>query len=202
MSYVLNEESFLKDVADHQMVVIKNDGVNRHIRFKRPDTLCMHFDLVTWPGVLCYTGDMGTFVFSRLEDMFQFFRRSDDSYRIDKRYWAEKLLAADRDGFEKYSPDLFRARINDWLQDCDIDDETRDRIEDEVLSEADDNDYVAYRAAMEFNAGTDDEPRYIFQDFFEVSTKEYTHRFTWCCYALAWGIQQYDMHMAEQAVSA
>lgn len=31
------EQSFLKDVANHQMTVIRDDGVNRHTRFKRPD---------------------------------------------------------------------------------------------------------------------------------------------------------------------
>ena len=28
------------------------------------------FDIVTWPGYLCYSGDMGCFVFTRLPDMF------------------------------------------------------------------------------------------------------------------------------------
>lgn len=70
----ITEETFLADVAAHQIHVLRDDGVHRHIRFKRPGTYCMQFDLITWPGYLCYTGDMGTYVFNRLEDMFEFFR--------------------------------------------------------------------------------------------------------------------------------
>ena len=58
---------FQHDIATHQVVILRDDGVYRHIRFKRPTTMCMHFDLVTWPGYLCYSGDMGCFVFSRLD---------------------------------------------------------------------------------------------------------------------------------------
>jgi hypothetical protein len=32
----------------------------------------------------------------------------------------------------------------------------------------------------------------VFEDFREVDCEEYTHRFLWCCYALAWGIEKYD----------
>ena len=91
-SYQLTPDTFLQDVAQHQIHVIRDDGVYRHVRFKRPDTYCSHFDLITWPGHLCYTGDMGTYVFTRLRDMFDFFRRPDNEkwHRIDRRYWAEK----------------------------------------------------------------------------------------------------------------
>lgn len=68
------EQRFLNDVANHEMIIIRDDGVNRHVRFKRPNSSCMYFDLITWPGHLCYTGDMGSYVFRRLEDMFEFFR--------------------------------------------------------------------------------------------------------------------------------
>lgn len=54
--------------------MLHEDGIYRHIRFRQPGTMCMHFDLITWPGYLCYTGDMGTYVFTRLADMFEFFR--------------------------------------------------------------------------------------------------------------------------------
>ena len=52
------------------MIVLRDDGVYRHIRFKKPGTGCMHFDLVTWPGYLCYSGDMGCYVFCRLNARF------------------------------------------------------------------------------------------------------------------------------------
>ena len=74
MSDSCTPELFLRDVQQHQIQVIRHDGVNRHIRFKRPGSMSYYFDLITWPGHLCYTGDMGTYVFRRMDDMFEFFR--------------------------------------------------------------------------------------------------------------------------------
>ena len=47
----MDNVQFLKDVAKHRMVTMLDEGVRRHIRFVDPDTTCMHFDLITWPGV-------------------------------------------------------------------------------------------------------------------------------------------------------
>lgn len=205
MRYFLSEESFLKDVATHEMVVIRNDGVNRHIRFTRPNTSCYHFDLITWPGVLCYTGDMGTFVFMRMKDMFEFFRTEreykkkhhDSKLAINVGYWAEKVIAQDRDGVEKFSADMFRERIQEWLNSAEASDDVREAVDDEVLSEADNGEYAAYHAAYHF-----EHDGFEFTDFFEVNCKEYTHRFLWCCYALAWGIEKFDQSTADIEVTA
>ena len=72
--YACTEARFLGDVDWHVMTVLRDDGVHRHIRLKRPDSGSYWFDLITWPGTLCIDGDCGTYVFRRLEDMFQFFR--------------------------------------------------------------------------------------------------------------------------------
>ena len=96
MSDQCTEERFLSDIANHQMTVIRDDVVGRHIRFRRPSTICYGFDLITWPGHLCITGDLGTYVFQRLVDMFEFFR-ADPFYAdrhpkqqlfINAGYWA------------------------------------------------------------------------------------------------------------------
>lgn len=34
--------------------------------------------------------------------------------------------------------------------------------------------------------------RWYFEDLFERDFQKYTHHFLWCCYALAWGVQQHD----------
>ena len=181
------EQQFLKDVADHNMTVLRDDGINRHVQFRRPNTSCMGFDLVTWSGYLCYSGDMGTYVFSRIPDMFEFFRRPDDSYRIDMGYWSEKCLAADRDGIAEYSADKFRERITEWLNDRDASTAVREAVREEVLPRADDGEYEARRAARDFS-----EEGFEFTDFWECNLHEFTYRFVWCCYALAWGIRKYD----------
>lgn len=182
------EERFLQDVADHQMTVLRDDGVFRHLRFRQHDTICMSFDLITWPGYLCYCGDMGTYVFSRLEDMFEFFRSRDGQLRINLSYWAEKVKAQDvRGPIEEYSPDTFRACIQEWLDDHDATDEVREEVEDRVLAHAEDGEDMARRAADEF-----EHDKFRFADFFEADLMEYTFRYTWCCFAVVWGIKQYD----------
>jgi len=57
-----------------------------------------------------------------------------------------------------------------------------------VLDLADDGPDAAYRAAMDFVWNG----KRVFPDFYEVDSEDYSHRFVWCCYALAWGIEQYD----------
>lgn len=220
------EENFLKDVSRHQMTIIRDDGVNRHVRFREPGTGIMHFDLITWPNHLCYTGDMGTYVFSRIEDMFQFFRsrtdrehmhlRNGQTLAINPQYWAEKLLAIDsRCGAEEFDPDEFRRVVREqrleWIREArndeELDKDARralwEAIEEEVLSCADEGEHEARRAAIEFSHRTGPHGRHFyFADFWEYKLRNYTHNFIWCCFALAWGIKQYDAAREAQSHDA
>ena len=195
------EESFLKEVSKHQMHVLEDDGVYRHLRFRQPGTFCMSFDIVTYPDHLVYSGDMGCYVFSRLRDMFDFFRvrpSGDEPGRlhINLGYWAEKLEATDKpDGHHEYSADLFRQHVNEVLDDIEADQELRDEVEEYVLAYADDGEVRARDALDQFEHNG----KRIFTDTWEWHLQEYTYRFTWCCYALAWSIQQYDAAKAKAA---
>ena len=207
---MITEDQFLKEVDQHVMEVIRDDGLYRHIRFRRPGTMCMHFDLITWPGYLCYCGDMGTYVFSRLSDMLEFFRtdrdyahRSGRKLGINPGYWSEKLLAVDGNrrsaGVKEFSAARFERTVKDWLAnwmrheglDKEGRRELRRLVEDQVLPSAHDGEVRAFDAVMGFSEEVDGQ-RFEFTDFWEVDCTEYTHRFVWCCYALAWGIQKYD----------
>lgn len=86
----LTREQFLEDVKDHRLTIIKDDGLYRHLRFKQPGTSNMFFDIVTWPGYLAYTGDMGSFVFTRIEDMLGFFRSKRGELGINTGYWGRR----------------------------------------------------------------------------------------------------------------
>lgn len=219
MTEKLTEAQFLKDVAEHEMQVIRDDGLYRHIRFKRPGTVCMHFDLVTWPGYLAYSGDMGCYVFSRLPDMFEFFRtdreyaqRNGKRLGINLGYWSEKLQAVDGNrsegSAEEFSDERFRDVIlnqymRQWMRenrDRTTADERRD-LWDAVVSEvieSDDNSggHRKQIAAYDFSHFVNSKVgRFSFDDLFEYSFAEYTFRFIWCCYALAWGIEKYDSRL-------
>jgi hypothetical protein len=68
-----SRERFEQETAEHEMTVLRDDGLYRHLRFQRPGTSIYWFDLVTWPGRLVICGDCGDLMFSRLRDMFEFF---------------------------------------------------------------------------------------------------------------------------------
>lgn len=185
-------QEFLKHVTNHRMEVIRDDGLHRHLRFKQPETGNRYFDLITWPGSLCYTGDMGTFVFSRIPDMFEFFRSPNDDLRINTGYWAEKLQAVDRSSggsADEYSPDKFREQVKRWLTNGEASREIRAEVKERVLSRADDGEFWAMSAATEF-----EHKGFRLSDFWEANLREYTYSFVWCCYALVWAIKQYDAH--------
>lgn len=196
----MTEESFLKDVGKHTMRVLHDDGVHRHLHFAIPGSGHMHFDIVTYPNHLVYSGDMGCYVFSRLTDMFEFFRGKEDGpLRINEGYWGEKLDAVDRpDGYREYQPELLETHVNEWLDEVEADEELREKVRDEILSYVQDGEYAARDALTNF----EHDRHRPFQDTWECNFSAYTFRFVWCCYALAWGIRQYDKARSSETVEA
>lgn len=103
-------ERFAKDTANHVMTVLHDDGLYRHLRFRDPGSSFYWFDIVTWPGSLAIRGDCGGFMFSRTDDMFEFFRRNGNSRGINPGYWSEKLPDNGR-SVHQYSEDVLRAKL-------------------------------------------------------------------------------------------
>lgn len=202
----VTQEEFLKDVKDHQMTVLRDDGVYRHITFNIPGSSDQSFSLITWPGSLCYTGDMGTYVFQRLNDMFEFFAPSKKEPTpgdifINEGYWAEKCEAQCRDGVYEYDPDVFIEKINMGAKECleshpEIDkDDFLIELDCEVISSAEEGEDRAMRAALDFKH----DDKQVFVDFWEIDLNSYTTRYLWCCYAIAWGIEKYNQSKAVAA---
>lgn len=198
------ERSFLEDVRGHELIILRDDGVHRHLRFRRPESGTYWFDLITWPGTLCIDGDMGTYVFRRLEDMFEFFR-ADRQYQIkDGRtlfinpgYWGEKLASISKNGgLEEFSPEKFRSNVKEyfdnWKDSSDACPKEFEKlwneIEGDVLFDCE-NEYESYAAAHSFAYPSLD---FSFSDFWEFNCKDYTYHFIWACYAVAWGVNLYD----------
>ena len=89
---------------------------NRHISFTRNGSSVYRFDLITWPGHLCITGDCGTYVFRRLTDMFEFFRaegsRTTKKLAINPYYWGEKLESIGTNaGYREFDSKSFQDRV-------------------------------------------------------------------------------------------
>lgn len=189
------KQEFLNAVKNHEIKVIKNEGVNRHIRFSENDSIMYSFDLITWPGYLCITGDCGTYVFRRMNNMFNFFASGASELTIKPEYWGEKLVSICRaGGFKKYSPELFTYRVNDYVSSwCEglpdeEADELTEEVNDRVLVHAEDGEVYAYSAVQEF-----EHEGYQFDDFFDGGgTEEYTYHYVWCLFAIVWGIQKLE----------
>jgi hypothetical protein len=183
---------FAQEVADHQMTVKHDDGLYRHLRFNRPGSWSYGFDLITWPGHLAIAGDMGDYVFARVEDMFDFFTGA-----INPHYWSEKLTNKDeRKGTEVYDRDLFKPRVMEWYEErrqegltVAEEEALLDALREQVFERAWDGPHSreeAVRLLMEFSHdGTT-----IYEPY-DWSFERWDWQFLWCCHAIVWGIARY-----------
>lgn len=192
----VTKASFLKDFRNMQIQIALEHGSHLHLKLRRSDTGFYHFDIISWPGHLCYTGDMGSFLFRAATDMIQFFRTANlysDAPPFD--YWAQKCEALDRvDGVWQWSPDIFRQSIEETLEDVEADEPMRKAVARDVLPHVDDGERDAKQAAMDFQHNG----RWPFADAWEWRTKEWSPRFMWCCYAIPQAISMFDALKAEQ----
>lgn len=213
------DESFLKDIAKHEMKVLKDNGVYRHLRFSS-GSFNQQFDIVTYPWHLVLSGDMGCYVFSRLDDMFEFFRsrpRDNEGIYINAGYWGEKLEAVARHtGYHKYNPELAREnvkkRVDEWIEEAELSKEDAQELRDHLDEEInyDEGMHEAYRTIGGFSHKVgeeswltrdrrsrllDDPPdfkTFYFQDIHEWRWEDYTYHYIWCCYAIAYAVKSYD----------
>lgn len=195
---------FIRETSSHEMTVLRDDGVYRHLRFKRPNTGSYYFDIVTWPGYLTITGDMGTWTFSRVSDMFDFFSGAHfgarESFLINPGYWSEKFEAgAGGSRYEtpcyEFDGDAFDKGINEWLsgylEDCEDEDDAD--MAKEAIRELSGNGFR--RESDAYNALND---AYLPNNVSSYDISEgmgsnmtYSHHYLWVCYAIVWGIERY-----------
>lgn len=206
------EDLFLEQVKSHEMeILLDNCQIKpyRHVRFSRPNNSTCMFELITFPMHLVYSGDMGTFVFSRINDMFDFFPIDNNDFNndgtnhisINPSYWSEKLQAADirTGGYMEFSAFKFHKFIMDWYAEIDIEDNSikellLSELEGSVLEYSEEYDLV--RAARDFIFKYDDEELTL-ESVFENEPKTYTYHYLWACYAIQWGIAKYKEKKAE-----
>jgi len=206
-------EKFNNEIKNHQMKVLLDQGVYRHLSFSRPGTSSYSFAIITGPGFLLYRGDMGCYEFERLNDMFNFFRGG----AINPGYWSEKVESISKfgSGIRKFNHDSFEQKVlqeaKDFAEESELCgtalEQFNEQIDDLISSVEYEDD--AYRQIREWEFDeieTNDDEFFKFTaedifgcDSWEFDFKEYTHHYLWCCHAIVWGINQYDqlMSMAE-----
>ena len=176
---------FLDDVKEHEMTILKDDGVYRHVRYKRPGSGAFWFDIVTWPGYLAISGDMGEYIFSRIEDMFNFFETPNGELGINCGYWCEKIKSISRFGSNDGKLNEFYAQ-GTW--------ESIEETAEEVIE---DKDELAQFKSDLLNCDTDQEAintmeHHDFDASYEYLCYEPTFHTEWILYAICWGIMEYE----------
>jgi hypothetical protein len=200
--YQCPQEQVLKDLAAHEMRVIHDNGLHRHLRFRKPGSSVYWFDIITYPGSLVIDGDMGTYVFRRLDDMFEFFRTDSihmegDGLKINPSYWGEKLTAVDRHaGFREFSERMFLEAVkrdyDDWVEHHQPSEEVAaalwKELEEDVIAYGE-TEERAVESAMDFQSYVCD---FQMRDYYEHNLQDFSFSFIWNCYAIAWAVKQYD----------
>lgn len=197
------DRRFNEDTEGHVLTVLHDDGLYRHLRFKNPERSSYWFELITWPGNLTIAGDMGTYTFRRITDMFEFFR----GY-INVDYWAEKLQAGDTGGrrtVQEYDEELFKKWVlqDFWKASRDLDHDVTtswwEAIKEEVLDDWTDTGSTdsAFNALAALDR-TQCAPLNHYEDAWGSAGgwEQYTIHFEWCLAAIVTGIRTYEAHKA------
>ena len=187
------KNTFLKDVENHEMDVILDDGgVIRCIHFHPKDKVlgAYYFTLTTWPNHLCISGDMGTYVFSRELDMFAFFDdtriKRKDGFFVNFDYWAEKIVSVSR--FEgEVNIFNWKETIKELTEELNLSKEKAEELKD---LEYPGNAHLAVHLLEE----TLDGCAYV-PDHVVYSPSFHTQ---WCMNAILWGISEYKKHRVVQ----
>lgn len=166
------DSRFLNYVKNHKLTIVHDFGVNRNIHVANPDNKNMWFRIITYNGGLLFTGDMQTFVFERLGDMFEFF---DESTIRSVSYCAEKCVAGVKEEFDN---DLAQARALEHINSM---------LEEESW-EWDDAEVPYFETEYEYsewfyNHGCDG------CEIPNMRIRPY--HFLWCLRAIVWTINQY-----------
>lgn len=202
---------FMKDTAEHQLTVLRDEGLYRHLRFRKPGTGCYGFDIVTWPGYLAICGDMGESVFTRSPDMIEFFRSDAKGIAdpgelfINPGYWSEKCKANDAERKEFCRDRLDRLvlqHVQDYLADFYDEEECSAGPEWAVALWEELQEAIRYvetttDAIHQLDIFKPDDPRYDefrFHDAWEYasSLEAYTFHFLWRLYAISHAVLAYD----------
>jgi hypothetical protein len=192
------KEEFLERMKDHTLTVFHDDGLYRHIRMSKGNSWIDQFDLVTWPGHLSYSGDLGDFTFQRLDDMFKFFRGHEEP---NPYYWSGKLQSVDKHGgYEEYSDERLFKQIEEDFKYWDFDNSEQKKgawkdIEEELMCGFDN--MIDAKSALDQYASPFGGHEFV--DAWEWDLTDWTYRFMLACYGIPWAISKYDEYKLAQA---
>jgi hypothetical protein len=195
-------DRYRSDTKNHELTILHDDGLYRHLRVARAGSSMYYFDLLTWPGRLSIVGDVQPgWVFSRVEDMFEFFRSPNE--QINPTYWSEKVITG-RAEMESFSEEKFRAYVTEVVDQCE---ESWPGLREAVKEQIFDDDAGSYMfdqeafdalGAFHFSITENERTRWFQFDLADARFRDWDWSFLWCCHAIVDGIARYDHIKAEQ----
>lgn len=184
---------FAEDTAAHQMAVLHEDGLYRHLRFASPDRGSFGaFELITWPyNLVAKTGWTFHFDIDATDDIFEVFRRTAFPGEINPSYWQEKVRAG-RDEIEGFDENLFEQQVKEHvvqaIREGDAPRGLGREVTNEIFEWGDISHEAGARQALEdfrFQGWT-------FGEAWEWDFRDYTPGFLHSCHAIRHGIDLYD----------
>ncbi|MBT2484822.1 MULTISPECIES: hypothetical protein [unclassified Microbacterium] len=169
--YASQRRQFISETQRHEMRVLHDEGLYRHLRFQAPGTGIWHWDLITWPGSLAIRGDIGEgHIFTRVDDMLRFFDHGQHAHQINADYWAEKLDLG-RNSVKEFSAERFGV----WCADGEYPINSADGLVDHEQAAIDTLDDLGVE--------------WDFEDL--ESWRDYGHHFIIALHAILWGAKRY-----------
>jgi hypothetical protein len=194
------ERIFPIDTANHKLTILHDQGLYRHLYLSNPECGIAWYEIVTWPGSLTIKGDMGGYTFSRVDDMFKFFRGGAWKGEPNPIYWSEKTTGGTRACMEYSEDHLREAVVSDFVNAVQagyaprgLGKAIRAEILDEDLSHEDTARQIV--DAFQFK-------KFRFEDFYEHNCREFFYWFLWNCHAIILGINSYDNANVRQEAKA
>lgn len=207
--YAESAARFAADTRSHEMTVLLDQGLYRHLRFESPDGSGYRFDLHTSPNRLMFHGAVGTYVFSvwPTEDMFSLFRDSPVGDQPNFGYWNEKLVAWSEPAIQ-FSNGLFDKQVAHELAEAECDwpgvtDDWTEKTSGFFAVYDVETEQGARYATYDFSYRHEDaepwESPFKFSDSARWVLDDYDWRYLWTCHAALYGISQFN---AAKAVTA
>lgn len=192
-------ERFARETAKHEMTVLLDQGLYRHLRFANPESSLYWYEITTTPGQLIFSGDGESFVFRLAPDMFEMFRRTAEVGGINATYWAEKCKTGNA---KSYSRERFEEYV--WKQVAKgeqyypgLRDDVREEIFDSPVYDVDHEPAalmtaLGYEYWLEPGKSTTGLGPFGFKYVHEWELKDFDWWFLFACYAISDAITKYD----------
>jgi hypothetical protein len=184
---------FARDTAKHEMTVLHEDGLYRHLKFMNSENdRWGAFQLITWPyNLVVKTGWTFHFDINATVDMFDLFRNTSFSGEINPSYWQEKARAG-RDEIEGFRLDLFEQQVKAHVVAAIREGDAPRGIGAEVTRDIFEWGDITHEAGARKELEDFQYEGWTFGDTREWNFRDFTPGFLHSCYAIRHGIDLWD----------